>query len=197
MPAVVIPNTAKLAVNGVCFGQQVVNVLHYKYTSSTPNSSTLLAFANAWWTQHGAQWRACHSDEYLVRELVVTDIGIANGAQAVLPFSTNNAGTATGQANPNNVAVAISWRTALTGRTNRGRSFMGGIAASSIDNDIVAPGLLSAMAALAISLIGATFTGGYDLSVASRKELVAKAVTGFVMEALADSMRNRLTGRGS
>jgi len=197
MALVVIPSTVKLALNGVCYGQQVVNILHYKYTGSSPNSSTLLTFINAWLTAHLTQWNNVHSNEYLLRELVATDIGIANGAQATLALSSGNVGSIGTQAFPNNVAVAISWRTSLSGRRNRGRSFMGGIPGSAVDNDQVQASFLSALSILAIALIGQTFTGGYDLAVGSRSDLLAKVVTGFVLEALSDSMRTRLSGRGS
>lgn len=74
---------------------------------------------------------------------------------------------------------------------------MGGIPVSMVDNDVVNPTFLSSLSILAIALIGQVFTGGFDLSVASKKDLLAKVITGFVLEALSDSMRSRLSGRGS
>jgi len=197
MPAVVMPSTVRLALNGTCFGQQVVNVLHYRYTSSAPNTSTLSAFCAAWLSAHSGQWANCHSNEYSLRELVATDIGVVGGAQATFPLSPPTVGAVVAEAFPNNVAIAISWRTANTGRKNRGRSFIGGLPVNFINNDTVSGSALSVLSALATALIAQTFTGGYDLAVGSRVDQAARIVTGFVLEALADSMRTRLSGRGN
>jgi hypothetical protein len=197
MPFHAIPLTVKFVIEGQADGQDVINVLHYKYVGAAPTAVALDAFITSWKTAHLAQWLACHSSGYLILGFECTDIASAAGARATQALSTGNVGTVGSPLLPNNVALAVSWRTGLAGRTNRGRTFMGGLPASGYNNDAITGSLLTALSTLAAALISQTFTGGFDFAVASFKDSLAKVITGFIMETVIDSMRRRLPGRGN
>lgn len=197
MPFVPIPSTVRLAIRGSFQGQQIVNVLHYRYPGAAPDTDDLIAFCLEWWTNHGTAWRGVHSDAYSVLELVARDIATAGGAQGSIPLTANNTGTIAGDPCPGNVAVVISWRTGLSGRTARGRTYIGPIPEPNVSGNTVNSGLVTVLATLAGQLIGAAFTDGYELAIASLKDGLSRVVISSVIDALVDSQRRRLTGRGS
>lgn len=196
MPFDPIPSCVKLELVGSSDNQDVVNVLHYKYPGSAPNSSTLLTFVDAWRTAHQANYMALHGAGYTFTEIKATDIAAPGGAFAVRAITPGTVGTSGAQMLPNNVAIAISWRTGLTGRSNRGRSFIGGLHSGDVANNTASGPFLADLTAFATQLV-ATLITGYDFGVASHKDNAIKIVTGFILEAIMDSMRRRLPQRGT
>src|SRR3954449_11091714 len=131
MPFVAIPSTLKLLIRGVSDNQPVYNVLHYKYTGTAPASAAIITFLNSWLTAHQVQWLACHGPNYTLVGLDGTDISTPTGGFGTVTVAgPSNVGTMTGGAVPNNVALAVSWRTGFVGRRNRGRTFIGGLSTS-------------------------------------------------------------------
>lgn len=197
MPFVAIPLTCKLELNGVCDSQQVVNVLHYKFVGAQ-TGATLGTFITNWLSAHKTQWLAVHGTNYRLDNIVCTDISSPSGASVTtaVPGPTN-VGTIAGSPLPNNVALAVSWRTGLAGRRNRGRSFIGGLTANAASADLAASTFVTDLATLATSLISTSFAGGFDFGVTSKLDVATKIITGFVIEAILDSMRRRLPTRGS
>jgi len=198
MPFVAIPLTVKLVIHGRCDNQDVVNILHYKYVGTAPTGAQLTAFMSAWLTAHATQWYAVHGTNYSLNSLEATDLASSSGAFAVANVNgPGNTGIITGVALPNNVAIAVSWRTGLTGRRNRGRTFIGGLMSNAISGDTTQSAFAVSLANLAAALISQTFTGGFDFGVTSYKDVATKIITGFVLETILDSMRTRLPTRGS
>jgi len=191
-----IPLCAKLEIIGQADGQQVVNILHYKYTAPAPTAASLLTWIAAWRTAHETQWLACHSSGYTLLAYIATDIATVAGATATVNVAAT-VGTIASALQPNNVALAISWRTGASGRTNRGRTYMGGLPLNGVVNDAVVGSLVTALTNLAGALISQTFTGGFDFAVGSFKDSLAKIITGFILETITDSMRRRLPTRGN
>lgn len=196
MAGVAVPSTMKLVINGVSDAQAIVNVLHYKYTGVSVTTASLDAFITAWRAAHLAQWLAVHGSGYVLQSFVATDISTLTGQTAAQTLVTGNVGTGGSPNVPNNVALALSWRTANVGRTNRGRTYLGGLPVGHIVQDSPDSTLISAVATLMAALISQTFTGGYDFSVTSVKEALSKVITAAVLDTILDSMRRRLPGRG-
>lgn len=197
MAGVAVPSTCKLELIGSVDSQEVVNVLHYKYTGASQTGAQLDAFITAWRTAHMAQWLAVHGSGYVLNTIIATDISSLTGATATQFLTTGNVGTGGAACPPNNVAIAVSWRTGLVGRRNRGRTFLGGLSSNQFSGDVVTGGGVSAIGTLATALIAQTFTGGYDFGVTSLKDVLTKVITGAILETILDSQRRRLPGRGS
>jgi len=70
---------------------------------------------------------------YILQNITATDVSVANGIQTILPLTTSNVGTASGDALAANAAMCISLRTNYTGRSFRGRFYVGGLAQSNLD----------------------------------------------------------------
>lgn len=196
MPFVPIPLTVKMEIIGSCDGQDIINVLHYKYPGSAPNASTLTTFLGTWDTAHRSRWLAIHGAGYTLVEYHATDIAAPGGAFAVYNLPPGTVGTSGSVMFPNNVALAISWRTGLTGRTNRGRTFVGGIDRNSTVGDTATTAYLASLASFATNLVS-LLVSGFDFGIASQKDAAIKIVTGYVLEAIMDSMRRRLPQRGT
>lgn len=197
MPAAAVINTVKLVIAGTCDNQAVVNVLHYRYTGSPPSAAALNTFITAWLTNHATQWYNCHGNNYALNSLTATDLNTLSGFQATQNVAgPGNTGSITGFAIPNNVALALSWRTGITGRRHRGRSYIGGLTSNAIAGDLASPAFASALSTLGTSLVATLESGIFDLAIASLVDHVSVAVTGFVIDTILDSMRRRLPGRG-
>lgn len=65
----------------------------------------------------------------MLANITVTDVDVANGAQIIQPYTTDNVGTGAGAAAAANAAMCVSLRTGVIGRSYRGRFYLGGIAA--------------------------------------------------------------------
>jgi len=192
-------STIKLVIHAVCDGTDNNNILHYKYTGAAPNAATLVSFLAAWSTAFLTEWLAAHSAQYALQSITATDIATAGGATAVQNYiGPGNTGTNTGGvALPNNVALAISLRTGLTGRSNRGRFYLGGLNTGEIANEVAQSAFQSAINTLVTHLISLTVSGIFDLAVTSLLHATSQIITGYVLDTTADSMRRRLPGRGN
>lgn len=196
MAGVAIPSTMKLVLNGVVDQQAVVNVLHYKYTGASVTQASLDSFITAWRAAHLSQWLALHGSGYVLQSIVATDISSLTGATTSQTLVTGNVGTGGSVCPPNNVALAISWRTANVGRRNRGRTYVGGLPSGHINADTIDSTLITSMGTFIAAMIAQTFTGGYDFAIASVADTLSKVVTSAVLDVILDSMRRRLPGRG-
>lgn len=199
MPFHVVGSTVKLLINGSADGQAVNNVLHYKYSGTAPTAAALTTFINAWLTAFQTEWLATHGANYALQSVQATDIASAVGATASVPIvGPGNTGTFTaGAALPNNVAVAVTLRTGLTGRRKRGRVFLGGLNVNQVINDAVPSTMQSVINTLFAHLISLTVSSVFDLAVASILNLTSEVITGYTLNTTSDSMRRRLPGRGA
>jgi hypothetical protein len=147
-------------------GEVVVNVYHV--TSDVPivsidliNVATIL---RDWWANNMLE--AISSDMGLDR-VTVTDVSQENGEQYILDVTPSIPGISPLPSNANQVALVMSWRTAQTGRSYRGRSYIAGLPDAAItDNNVT--GILAAYVTDAgVQLIDDMFLAGYHLVVAS------------------------------
>jgi len=106
-----------------------------------------------------------------------------------------------GTALPNHCTVAMTLRTGLSGRRNRGRIYHVGLRADfleSTDKNIIVPGSLATLVAGYEELIDpSTFTDtGVGLAVWSRLGNSGRAVEAVASDGVMDSQRRRLPRRG-
>lgn len=128
MPFLATPNGIEVKLIMSQNGVPVVNVWHVENTTPiTPSvlSSTLALF-DGWLT---TDYAGLIQPSVLFQEWIVTDISVAGGAQITgTPTAPN--GTAAGVQSAGNAAFVASLRTGLSGRSNRGRTYVPGISVS-------------------------------------------------------------------
>ena len=205
MPFVPVPDTAALDVIYSWDGQVVENTLYYRFAAGGPVESDLTALLEAVNTAIRANLIPLMTNAITFLRLVGTLLDVVDGLQLISTTSLPIAGENTGAAMPNNVAMCMSIRSAVGGRSGRGRNYIPGLprsvfAANTLDatfaaaltgaySDILAAGGDAGWEAVVVS----RFTGGLP-----RTTGVANAVTSnFFVDRIVDSMRRRLPGRGA
>lgn len=131
-------------------------------------------------------------------QLVLTDISVANGEQ-IQEVPTTTAGALTGTAAAANASLVASLRTAKTGRSYRGRTYIPGLITSMFtDAQHINAGITVQANDVFVDLINALTTGGYKLVVLSRylnKALrvvaVLTEVISIITDTKVDSQRRR------
>lgn len=120
----IVPNGIKVEWNAIQNGVPVVNRV-FVTQSGTVTSADLddvlieaLAFYNV--------FKAAQDASCVLQNITATDVSVANGTQTILPVTTNNTGTGTGGPMAANAATVVSLRTNFTGRSFRGRFYLGG-----------------------------------------------------------------------
>lgn len=134
MPPLVIPNTVRVnLVWGLNGAEYAVNVLHYVVPSGqvvTGATATDLALDIAGPFVSGAldTWI---SDDVSLERVTVRDLRTANQPEYSAP--TSAAGTSTSDVLPLQTSLVVTLRTALAGRSYRGRMYMPGWAENAND----------------------------------------------------------------
>jgi len=159
----------------------VVNVWHVKAAGAvTPADLTsVMGQFDSWLT---ASYANIIQPSVLFTEWIVTDISVAGGAQVTQVPTTAN-GQATGSQSAANAAFVASLRTGLSGRSNRGRTYVPGISQSSIvDAQHVAGAYATAVNASFVTLISALTLAGYKLCVLSKYLAGVLRVAGLLID---------------
>jgi len=209
MPFIPVANTAKVAIKYLLYGQEVINTMWFnKGDDWSGEDLNTLAIAVASWV----------TDELMpLRTVDMTFTGIeardmsAEGAEGVdLAITPAVAGGTSVAGLPSGVALSIKFLTGLTGRSNRGRNYLAGLFETEVTGNTVLnttrDAYIAAFEALASYLTGLTAdhvvaslysgvdTEGHPIP---RSAGVVHAVTSYALDTFVDSMRRRLTGRGS
>jgi len=145
-------------------------------------------------------------------EVVVTDMSSLTGGQVSFSPPIGEFGGKGGPPLPSNVSLSISFRTALRGRSFRGRNYVVGLAVDDqLDQNSIKPTVMSAWVDAYTELIALASGAGATWIVASRFSGVdgdghpvprAAGVTTPITNVVAtdntiDSQRRRLPGRGA
>jgi hypothetical protein len=204
-------NTALIEFRMLYDRQNVENTIWVQKSSAWTAPTLALAAENAlgWWN---GSFAILASNSLSLREVVATDMTTATSGQTALD-GEGAVGSDTGQGMPGNVSLAVSFRTALRGRSFRGRNYIVGIPRGFVEEESTASEDYVASAIAAYSaLISGTFESGQAWVVASRfsgvdpttKKPIPRAagvmtpITNVVIvDDTTDSMRRRLPGRGA
>jgi hypothetical protein len=191
------PNVASVSLVTSRDGREGINTFHV--TKSPPASLTLTDLQNIagifhdWWTNSYKLYVGNNVglDEIRVRKLDTSDPLMYDEAVS------HEAGTQTPPIEPANVTAAISWRTGLAGRKQRGRFYALGTPTGGVTStDLLTSAFEAAYALVGANLIGRLFTGFFDLVIAHRSSSTFTKVLTCVVEGIIDSQRRRLPGRG-
>jgi len=128
MASDIVPNGIKIEWNMVQNGVPVVNRMYV--TQTTPVGSDDLDDTVIAATDFYNDFKTLQHPSCVLQNITVTDVSVANGTQVILPFTTSNVGTGTGDPMAANAAACASLRTNFTGRSFRGRFYLRGIADS-------------------------------------------------------------------
>jgi hypothetical protein len=201
MAFVAVPACIKMEFFYTMNGQPAMNRIHISTTESEPTEATCLAFAQAgvaWWAGNVP---ALVAPTFSLREVHTVSLAAQNAPQAVVSEGLPIVGTNGGASLPNNVAIAISLRTGLTGRSARGRWFWGGLTETQVVANEVDGGVLVSIVSAIDNLLSAiTDEGGEPVIVsyvsggAPRgggpvKFIITDALA---VDAIVDSQRGRL-----
>lgn len=184
--------------------QLVVNSLWFYHPAGAPTAADILALA----TGANFNWQSSIatllSNDVSYERVIVRDYSAPDSFEAVESPSAPVPGTA-GDAMPNNVALAVGLRTLFSGRAYRGRIFLAGIPRSVVVENSVDSAFLEDVDIALEGFIGLDqIAPGWVLGVAHRVSAglplnpgtITEAVSWSVSDAIVDSQRRRLPGRG-
>lgn len=186
-------------------GQVLNNVMHFVDPSGVqpPDPTELASRVALWWIT----WiRTFVSNLVLLEQVICTDLSEGAEPGAVYTTGLPENGSNAAAPLPNNVTVVMSLRTALRGRSYRGRVYHIGLTESQVVGNTVDPALMTSLRAnytFLTNLEGDTGEPVYQLAVLSyftnnavRPLGVATPVVSISSDGVIDTQRRRLPGRG-
>jgi len=199
-----VPNVAQIQCIGTVDGQVTINDLYFEISGGGINQVNLTAITGAVGTWFANELAPLLSDDWSAQRVVGVDLTSAIGPRVDVGAATP--GGVSGEANPNNVAACVSFRTGERGRSGRGRNYVPAIPGSLVTLNTIDPALVAGLIGQYSLLMGAgTFEPGWQWVVVSRQTGgalrpvgVALPVTGVVMTSdQVRSMRSRSVGHGA
>lgn len=204
MPYIPVPNTAQLELIYDWGGQVCETVLHY--VKASPWTVDLLTDLCESAT---LEWDAVMQTQMPTTLSLIgvraTDLASQTGAVVNYGTGLPLAGTAVSPSLPNNVALVVTKRTALRGRSYRGRLYHPGLNEGQVTGNIVGPSSVATIVGLWNNFLSLAVTGDEaNMCVVSRYNNLAPRVTGvatlvtnLTSDGFVDSQRRRLPGRGN
>lgn len=204
MPPYVPVEAVQVDMTWIWDGQRCQNVIHYA-VDSPPTPVNMTGLGNAIVAAVTAGYLAFLPTSLSLVEVKVTDLHTQISPAVFVTSGLPKTGTNVSPSLPNNCAMVITKRTALRGRSYRGRWYQMGLVEAQVNANAITPTYQGHYLAFLSSLL--TFTTGgevFDMAVVSKKQGgnwltqgIVTPVTGFTTDGLVDSQRRRLPGRGS
>lgn len=198
-----VPNTALVCINGTLFGQEIQNTLYFEKAGGyiMADLLDLAAVVRSWYFTNVMP---ILSNDYVFREITAQDISAEAGEIAFNTAGTGTAGGNTAPSLPGSVAIAVSFRTGLAGRSYRGRNYLSGLVEAGVTGntlaDVTRTAITTAYAELLDVLSDTDFVWGVVSRVTAglpRPVGIITAITSvIIVDAFVDSQRRRLSGRG-
>lgn len=187
-----INDTYRVAIIGHVAEQDIVNVVHFQQVTPVFGGSSEESLANAWVEDvQGTYLDACNSLYTLDKLLVQNVDGVTSAYEKII----NAAGSITGDLYAFQCAPVISWRTGLTGRSNRGRSYMPPVAEADVSGGGILGGTfvtkLQAYVTATLQVTESVLGGTFNLVVYSRKNSTSNPVTGGLVRTIIGTQRGR------
>lgn len=203
-PFVPAPDTLQANVRFTTAGQRWENVLHFLYGTfgfSDGVDQVYNVLDGFWWPT----LRTALALGTVHREVYFVDLADQFGFTETRGAFTNPAGVVNTNPAPNNVAACVTLRTDLRGRAYRGRTYVGGIALGSIDNQNLSSIAETAINDAFASLVATAQAERVPLVIVSRQlnnaprttAAVTPVTSASLRDSVLDSQRRRLPGRGT
>jgi hypothetical protein len=192
------PSGVEIVDKGIQNGVPVVNVYHVA-VAGVITSTVLLNVATVFKSWVDGYKLPMLDSSFVQQSVTAKDISVANGNEQTINYTSGGNGTAGNAPMAANAAVVVSWRTYNTGRSFRGRTYLGGLEQTYLLNaqnltTSAATSIAAAMGALQSLLTSA----GYILSVLSlvadkvaRVSGLLTTIIGIVVDTKIDSQRRR------
>lgn len=208
MPFVPVPDTAQVELIYDTPAGSAENTLWFHYEGAgdiTEFALSTLAGQIAEWFVTEVLNLVC--DEITLREVVATDMSSEIAESGSSPVDA--VGTRADAVQPQNVTMAVSFRTPNRGRSFRGRNYVIGLGEGQVTNDIVGATFVTAWvdgyATIPDYIPVVLGVPQWNWVIASRRSEGAPRTTGIftsvtavqVTDDFVDSQRRRLSGRGS
>lgn len=205
MPFVPAPDVCLAELVMQLDGQVVENTLYFEASAGLDLSlmASLGAALVTWWTDFIAPGV---TEQLLLTGVNLTDLTTAISPGVFVPVVPAVPGEGTSPAEPNNVSLCVSFRTAFRGRSARGRNYVVGLQNSQVTNSHVDAGVADFFITAYQQLQGAgDFVAGLEWGVLSRfsggdprtTALFRPIIAVTVVDNTLDSQRRRLPGRGA
>jgi len=207
MAFIPVPNVVMCEVIGELFGQVVENTLYFAFPDAPLISQVgQLASSVGEWAVGGLCTAV--SEDYIYKRTQATDLSEAGLASITDTTGANTPGVFTSDAAPGNVTLAVSFRSALGGRSYRGRNYIAGLPLDTIEGNqcsaIHCETIVGVYESLVPDFIADDLPDAvhvvvsrYHLNAPRAEGVATPIITYLVTNRDLDSQRRRLTGRGS
>jgi len=195
MPFTPIPSAVQVETRFTYFNQQIENVWAVQMTD--PDVAGMLAVA-AIFQDSMFPYLDVASFDITLREIFLKNLADENGPEATLTITPGQTGGVATAGEPGNVAFCVSLRSALAGRSFRGRKYFAGIPVGEVVANVVNNGFVDGCLSMMALLIDNLSTNATPLSIVSKTtSTITPVVAASAVDRYSDSMRSRLTGRGN
>lgn len=201
-----IPAENTALVEFVCLFQDQIceNTLYFRRDGGWDLGSMTALWENClnWWINFVEDYVSVNVE---LQEIKITDLTSDTAPVYSAAPSPKPNGNVTGDPLPNNVSLAVSFRTSGRGRSSRGRNYVFGLAEAEVTGNVVEAGYLSTIQTAYDSVQSDIAVDlGADWVVVSRYHnkaprttaLVQQVTAAVIVDPFVDSQRRRLPGRG-
>lgn len=198
----VVAHTRQFALMFDWQGQPAANVFHVVKPAGwdLEEDAAGAAWFRDWWDD---SVKSEVSTACSLTQIKVRDLDPANQPTFIYESGLPITGTSSGTAAPTNVTACVTWRTALSGRSFRGRTYHVGLTVTKFALSKLTVPVQAEMIQMYTDLIDAVEDEECELAVVSyrtNKDLrdypIATPITSCYVDRNLDSMRRRLPGRG-
>jgi len=200
------PNTAAVHVRGTLDGQQTENTFFYELAAGI-TQVLLDELVGAIVTEVISEWLPQLPTTWIGREVFAEDLTASSGLQSYATDIFGEPGSLGGTPLPNHVTIALARKSALQGRSFRGRVYWQGLSTASLAASIntisttFATAVLNAIAAIDNAAIALDWqpviVSYYSLGTTRATGLTTPIVLWQTTDLTIDSRRRRLPGRGT
>jgi hypothetical protein len=197
MPAPNNPDVVKVALIFSRDSRRFVNTFHCYHTGgwTTPDMLALALRFRDWWSTY---YSVRIPSEIRLIEEQVRLLDPDNPLAVDHPEPSGIPGQLGQFAEAGNVTLALGKRTAYAGRRYRGRIYVPGLGETDVTpTDVIDSAATIAFSAAMQALLDSLTTASTPLVIFHKNDNLFSTVTSFVVDALVDSQRRRLAGRGS
>jgi hypothetical protein len=204
MAFIPVPDTVKISFVYNWQTEVCVNTMHWSKAGGY-SAADMVALATELGNSHIATFLPLLSSAILLEEVNAVDLSDITGPSVTSTSALPSTGGVTTGSLPNNVAMCITRKTALRGRSYRGRMYVPGCPTAMLLSSTGWTGTARGNVASAYNdlILAGEFLGwthvvvSYQNAGVVRLSGVATPVTSFDIDPLVDSQRRRLAGRGA
>jgi hypothetical protein len=187
-----------LTVIGEHHNQTVMNVFHYRVQTGTIEDDSA-QIITAWRNNTETTWLNCFSEEYFISGYFCQRSWPKPVLQGFTLSTAFLPGTEPGNSLPTSVAVVLTKRTALGGRSGRGRTYLGGVPTAFEADSQLTGAAIQTYNLLCAKLDDTLNTvNGTTLHpiITDKLFATAKPITSYVTRSILRNQRRRQVGRG-